>query len=441
MSRSSSRGSPTRGLGLGLIALPAVALSVAYLIFVITAPRSKASFPGRAGKIAFESDRDGDVEIFSANPNGSGQTQLTFNSAEDPDGDGPFLAPDIDTRPAFSPDGRRIAFDSNRDGDYEVFVMNADGSGQKQLTRNRADEASPAFSPDGRRIVFSSARTGDGEIFVMNADGSGQKQLTSAPGRDSYPVFSPDRRRIVFTSERDGDAEIFVMNADGSGQKQLTRNSAKDFIADFSPDGRRITFASNRDGDREIFVMNANGSGQTQLTFNTKDTPSDPADDARPVFSPDGRRIAFVSNRDGDYDVFVMNANGSEQTPVTFNSDFDRFPDWQPIPFKCGGKRATLTGTPGRDSLKGTRRADVILGLGGADVIGGGAGKDLLCGGKGKDRLTGGKGRDALLGQAKPDVLQGGPKRDALKGGKGRDRCVGGKGRDRASGCEESSGI
>ena len=172
--------------------------------------------------------------------------RLTYNGA-------------FDASPVWSPDGRRIAFDSDRDGNWEVYVMNADGSGVTRLTGNDAVDGSPSWSPDGRRIAFDSKRDGNREIYVMNADGSSVTRLTHNPADDGYPSWSPDGRRIAFDSKRDGNREIYVMNADGSGVTRLTYNGANDLFPDWSPDGRRIAFHSNRDGRMDIYVMNSAG--------------------------------------------------------------------------------------------------------------------------------------------------------------------------------------
>jgi dipeptidyl aminopeptidase/acylaminoacyl peptidase len=135
----------------------------------------------------------------------------------------------------------------------------------------------PAFSPDGRKIVFASRRDGNEEIYVMNADGSNQKRLTTTRGDDNRPCFSPDGRKIAFTTNRHGNEEIYLMNADGTEQTRLTRSSRQDFSPCFSPDGSKIAFASDRvsSEEYEIYVMNADGSNPTRLT-NSRGTDAKP---------------------------------------------------------------------------------------------------------------------------------------------------------------------
>jgi Tol biopolymer transport system component len=217
---------------------------------------------------------------------------------------------------AWSPDGRKIAFVRMRAGVHDVYVTHADGSGTRRIARGVRESGdtylgpgpSPAWSPDGRKIAFISNRTGTSEIYVMNADGSGQRRLTRNTASEFAPVWSPDGTKIAFERRR-GDHwayndDIYVMNADGSGLRKLTHSPADDFGAVWSPDGRKIFFVSQRDGEDEIYVMNADGSGQRNLTRNR-------ANDSAPTVSPDGRTIAFVSTRDGRQEVFVMNADGS----------------------------------------------------------------------------------------------------------------------------------
>jgi serine/threonine protein kinase len=258
-------------------------------------------------RILFQSERDGNWEIYSMNADGSEQIRLTKNDA-------------VDRVPAWSPDGERIAFTSNRDDNYEVYIMRADGSNVVRLTNNSAWDDVPDWSPDGRQIAFTSTRDGNEEIYVMNVDGSNQIRLTNNPAHDYGPTWSPDGRYIAFHSDRSGRFEIYVMKADGSEQRNLT-NKTGDWMPAWSPDGRRIAFVSNRDGNMEIYVMNADGSGQTRLTVTS-------AWEWHPAWSSDGQRIAFKSDRDGNAEIYVMNADGSGQVNLTNNPAHDADPKW-----------------------------------------------------------------------------------------------------------------
>ena len=261
-----------------------------------------------AEKIAFSSGRDGNPEIYVMNPDGSNQTRLTNDPADD-------------VEPWLSADGSKIAFWSRRDGNNEIYVMNDDGSDQTRLTNNTISDFRPEFSPDGNKIVFVSDRNGNPEIYIMNADGSNQIRLTNNPAADDDPSFSPDGSRIVFWSARSGNSEIYVMNVDGSNPINLTNNSAPDYHPSFSPDGSRIAFVSQINDNPEIYVMNADGSSQTRLTNN-------PALDFNPSFSPDGNRIAFFSHRDGNGEIYAMYADGSNQINLTNNPSGDSSPSW-----------------------------------------------------------------------------------------------------------------
>ncbi|MGH3145481.1 MAG: TolB family protein, partial [Rubrobacter sp.] len=210
------------------------------------------------------------------------------------------------------PPNGRIAFQTSRDGNDEIYVMNADGTGQTRITNNSEFDRQPAYSPDGTKIAFSGhgRLTNNGDIYVMSANGTGKTFLTDSLWFDGHPVYSPNGSRIAFVSERDGNYEIYAMNADGSGQTNLTNSpTTADFNPSYSPDGQKITF--HRDGD--IWVMNADGTGQMALT-------NDPAPDAMPDFSPDGTKIAFTSFRDGNYEIYTMNADGTGETNFTNNA-------------------------------------------------------------------------------------------------------------------------
>jgi tricorn protease-like protein len=358
--------------GKALLALTAATLA---LTIGVTVSRSAATRAGVTnGRIAFDSDSG----LRIVNPDGSGNVLV------------PKLG-DAAT-PAWSPDGRHIAYQgTSATGDLDIFVANPDGSGRTELTFSTAADVDPAWSPDGTKIAFESARSGNTDVFVIGADGSSETQLTSSPAFDGDPTWSSDGTKIAFTSTRDGNKEIYVMNADGSNETRLTNDAGavKDPNADFvdenpdwSPDGRRILFDTSRDGQYEIYAMNPDGSNQHRVTNHA-------ALDALPAWSPDGKQIAFTSNRanKGTRDVWVMNADGSHAHQVTRNVDETTPPAWQPLGPRPG--RCTVWGTAGPDLLVGTRRSDRICGLGGNDtIVAVDHRRDVVDGGPGRDRAT-----------------------------------------------------
>lgn len=227
------------------------------------------------------------------------------------------------THPVWSPDGDKIAFISNREGvnnnnpvNFEIYVMDANGSNEVRLTKNTAFEADISWSPDGSKIAFKSYRDKNDEIYVMNADGSQQRNLTNHPAAEHSPSWSPDGSRIVFNSNRDGKNEIYVMDSDGGNVMRLTTHDSSNGSPSWSPDGRQIAFVSNRDGNDEIYLMNADGSNQRRLT-------NAPKSDWYPVWSPDGARIAITY---GDWEsdkwsVYVINTDDSNRRLLFEGSD------------------------------------------------------------------------------------------------------------------------
>jgi Tol biopolymer transport system component len=274
--------------------------------------------------------------------------------------------------PAWSPDGSRIAVQSTIAGGPNIWVMNAEcaslpegcGSNLVQITRNPAKDLNAAWSPDGSRIAFDSNLGGPlvtlvpgyqinaEDIYVMNVDGSNVVRLTNHPDRDFDPAWSPDGTRIAFVSSRDGNHDIYVMNAEcaslpegcGSNVIRLTDGPGLDLSPDWSPDGSRIAF---RDGDFHISVVNAEcaslpegcGSNLVQLTAGS-------ACDWDPAWSPDGSLIAFRSNRDGNHDIYVMNADGTNVTRLTDDPAEDGRPAWEPSPSASPVSSSPPTPTP-----------------------------------------------------------------------------------------------
>jgi Tol biopolymer transport system component len=234
-----------------------------------------------------------------------------------------------------------LAFVSTRDGNPEIYTIRADGTGLRRLTANRAGDYRPAWSPDGTRIAFTSNRHGNEELYVMDADGRNVKRLTRHPASDIAAAWSADGRRIAFTRVGPAGGEILVMNADGTGVRRISPRPVRgygSYTPDWSGAAGLIAFSGSfaTPENPEIYVVRPNGTGLKRLTF-TKGDAHTLGDDGFPAFSPDGRRIAFSSNRGGEGDLWIMNANGSGQRRLAGIKGRD---DWMPTWSQDGSRLA-----------------------------------------------------------------------------------------------------
>jgi Tol biopolymer transport system component len=277
---------------------------------------AQATYPGTTGRLTFGLDPgDGNIDLYSVKPNGNALRRLTE-------------VPAFDGCPAYSATGKSIAFCSARSGILEIWTMNANGTQQHQLTHT-SGAGFPDYSPDGTKIAFFGRLPGDtnDDLFVVNTDGTGLVRLTNDPGNDQYPAWSPNGSKLAFLSTRSGVAQVWVMDANGRNPQQLTSDPApKDQVPDWSPDGTEIAYASLATGGGDIYVMRANGDDQTRLT-------TDPTRDLGSAWSPDGTQIAFLSTRElpTARNVYVMNADGSDQHPV-HPGGIQFVPAWQALP-------------------------------------------------------------------------------------------------------------
>jgi Tol biopolymer transport system component len=266
-----------------------------------------ASFPGSNGRIAYGGFDGSDDEIYSVSPDGSDLQKLTSNGVSD-------------QQPSWSPDGSRIAFAR----EYDIWVMNADGSGQTRLTFDES-WVKPAWSPDGSRIAMAAA--GSSGVAVMDADGSDIHLLTPPGDNSDDPNWSPDGSTIAFWAIREGNVDLYLIDPDGSNETRLTTRRPDDFAPNWSPDGSMIAFTrfGKKSEFGDIHVVSLDGSVHRRLTRL-------PSYDVNPIWSPDGSLIAW--ERCGVVrGIFVMNADGSAKTKVTsaHYGCTGAYPDWQPL--------------------------------------------------------------------------------------------------------------
>lgn len=316
----------------GLV-LASIALAVVVVSGVMLLPASKparAAFPGGNGKIVFESRQwlgpqigSADGEIYTVTPDGKRLKRLTDNAYDE-------------FGPAFSSDGKRIAFSRQRFKDYDVHTMNTLGTGSKNITRTTKpyNEGFAAWSPDGTKVVFEVGR----DLYVIDADGTNSRQLTAPEfNGDGQPSWSPDGTKILFSrSIGYGVAALYVMNADGTDQRLLSAPARVDTPCvkgggAWSPDGTKIVFVYQCRATEEygIYTINADGSGQKRLSTGMYDI--------RPRWSPDGQKVVFVRPNEGFYDLFVMRADGINVRNITNTPEISEGnPSWQPRPETSG---------------------------------------------------------------------------------------------------------
>ncbi|HKU49418.1 MAG TPA: DPP IV N-terminal domain-containing protein, partial [Nitrososphaera sp.] len=351
--------------GLGAI----LVTSAIVFIFGNTAGHSAlaGTFPGANGKIAFVSDRDGNLEIYTMDSDGSNQKRLTNNAA-------------ADDFPSWSPDGSKIAFASSRDGNNEIYVMNADGTNQVRLTNDAASDTEPTWSPEGTRIAFVRDNL---DLYVMNSDSTNIVGLTTS-FVDFYeantPSWSPDGKTIAFacydeTVRRSDMANLCFIAPDGSNFMHILPDCTDngDWDPSWSPDSSKIAFTSrNRDTicsndgsgwGNEILVLNLETMGWTDILEEDHDFYG--PDFEQPSWSPDGAQIAFAcvfACVPGE-GVYVMNSDGSNMHKLAADAAASPRPDWglattTSTVSECDNP--TIVGTDGADVIDGTSRVDVI---------------------------------------------------------------------------------
>ena len=306
-------------------------VALAALAAAATLPAAAgAAWTGTNGKLAISSPRSGfpaDSDLYTMNADGTTQTRITSLDQDE-------------VNPNWSPDGTKLVFERTAGMRADVYSSNADGSNSVQLTTSTRSDIRPAWSANGTQIVFASDRDsteGMFDIFVMNANGTGQLNITNTPAiNEDYPAWSPNGSLIAFS--RDGD--IYTMTPAGGSLARLTTAVTDEIEPDWSSSGGQIVYRAGISTDDEIWKMNANGTSQVNLTNNGSLV------DEAPVWSPAGDKIAFVRDAFRNAEIYTMNADGTSPTRITNNAVMDAAPAWQATAAQPGTITVLLDAQP-----------------------------------------------------------------------------------------------
>jgi len=261
--------------------------------------------------LAFQSNRDGSDDIFIMDASGNGVRNLTANTA-------------ADRHPDWSADGLRITFASDRGGNNDIYAMDNNGEHIRNLTNNSANDNSPDWSPDGGRIVFISDRDGGFDVYTLEVTTLAVTRLTTDGERKSAPTWSPDGNAIAFWAGAEVAEQIVTLDLETNERTIVTQGTPASWPT-WSPDGARITYSQiSGDGASDILASDVTTGGIVNLTQNA-------ASDVRPAYASNAQ-IAFASDRDGNLEIYVMGAEGASPQRLTFNTAEDSSPAWQPIP-------------------------------------------------------------------------------------------------------------
>ena len=315
----------------------AVLVAVAALpLTLLGADASRAAFPGANGRIAFDSNRRGLEHVFTINPDGTGETQVTFGAGNE-------------ETARISPDGARIVFNSDAGGNVNVYQVNIDGSGLTRCTTDPAVDGGAFWAPDSKTIGFVSYRdTGKPQVYKMDTCGAAVTRLTNDGASDINGSWSPDGAHIAFATDQTGNNEVFQMNADGTGQTNCSNASAYDGSPDYSPDGSEIAFQSGRDNPAQSGIYVMHGCGGAVRNVTAVIDPTNGSNQDGPTWSPDGTKIAFRNSASSTTppfksDIYYVDAtDGSNPTRVTTNAGENVRANWGPVPGAPGVLRVAL---------------------------------------------------------------------------------------------------
>ena len=264
-------------------------------------------------KIAFVSDRSGNKEIYIVDYDGEGVRQVTRNGS-------------INLSPTWSPDSKHLAYVSYKNGDADIFLIDMESGKDRLLVGGQGVQAGPTFSPDGKSIIFSQTAKGESEIYIVSVNGGRKRRLTRLGGINTSPTFSPDGRHIAFTSDRTGTPQIYISDVEGGSPRRITFAGKWNDIPDWSPSGDRIAFASRQDGQFRLGVVDPSGFGEEkQKTYG-------PGSDEHPSWAPDSRHLVYSSTRGRARGLYVFDVDSGLTRTLTRGAGNCSAGTWSPVP-------------------------------------------------------------------------------------------------------------
>ena len=287
---------------------PSQAATLPGIVAPAPVPQSEFNNAPLNGKLVFTCFINQIDQICLMNADGSGRKQLTEFDATS------FYA-------SLSPDGDTIYFSSKQGGSFDIYSMNIRGKGVRRITSGIGSSYAPERSPIDDLIIFANESDGVQRIWVVRSNGNNPHPITNGPA-DIDPTLSPDGMLIAFASARTGQRQLYIMDRDGSNVRQITNLPDMGGRSTWSADGRKLAFYAGPAENHNIYVINADGTGLVQLTNG--------GDNLGPSWSPDGNWIAFTSFRDGNNEIYVIHPDGTGLTRLTTSSVSDWQPRWGP---------------------------------------------------------------------------------------------------------------
>jgi Tol biopolymer transport system component len=284
-----------------------------YKLYNLSKSQAVDSRPSRApndSRIVFQSNRNGNVELYTTDMLGSGTPVRLTNTQSN------------NTNPMYGPDAQTIVFQSDRNGNMDLFTIDQVTGKERQLTSDPADDINPFYSPDLKWLVFQSNRNNNWDVYALNTETGNEIQLTSTPVNETFPAWSPNGKQIAFISEENGNTDLYIMDVNGKNLKRITTDG-KTINAVWSPEGNRIAYQSERNGNLDIYSYDL----KTNKEYRVSDYAGP---DSGPTWDCGGTNLAFTSDRDGDLNVFQAFWQGSAASNMTIDPSSDKWSQWRP---------------------------------------------------------------------------------------------------------------